>query len=112
MRKTQSYCSFYFGQSLLKVLFLILIFIMFRTPILGYPLKAIRWFREDIYKNSPEKRREAETAIKKFYDANKESMEKRGVSEAVVCCDMRLVQIRNQAEPSELIPKCVYEEPS
>ena len=28
------------------------------------------------------------------------------------CCDMRLVQIRNQAEPSELIPKYVYEEPS
>ncbi|KAJ5737255.1 uncharacterized protein N7483_002380 [Penicillium malachiteum] len=57
---------------------------MFRTPILGYPLRAIRWFREDIYKNSPEKRQEAETAIKKFYDVNKESMEKRGVSEAVV----------------------------
>ncbi|CDM34670.1 unnamed protein product [Penicillium roqueforti FM164] len=57
---------------------------MFRTPILGYPLRAIRWFREDIYKNSPEKRSEAETAIKKFYDANKDSMEKRGVSEAVV----------------------------
>ncbi|GLA79099.1 hypothetical protein AtubIFM55763_001767 [Aspergillus tubingensis] len=26
------------------------------------------------------------------------------------CCNMRLVQIRNQAEPSELIPKYVYEE--
>ncbi|KAJ6000970.1 hypothetical protein N7481_001379 [Penicillium waksmanii] len=57
---------------------------MFRTAILGYPLKAIRWFREDIYKNSPEKRREAETAIKKFYEANKDNMEKRGVSEAIV----------------------------
>jgi hypothetical protein len=29
-----------------------------------------------------------------------------------VCCDMRLVQIRNQPEPSELIPKYVYEESS
>jgi hypothetical protein len=28
------------------------------------------------------------------------------------CCDMRLVQIRNQAEPSELIPKYIYGEPS
>jgi hypothetical protein len=28
------------------------------------------------------------------------------------CCDIRLVQIRNQAEPPELIPKYVYEEPS
>ena len=28
------------------------------------------------------------------------------------CCDMRLVQIRNQAEPSELIPRYLYEEPS
>jgi hypothetical protein len=45
--------------------------VMFRTAILNYPLKAIRWFREDIYKNSPEKRMEAEKAIKKFYDTNK-----------------------------------------
>ena len=57
---------------------------MFRTPILGYPLRAIRWFRKDIYKNSPKKRSEAETAIKKFYNANKDSIEKRGVSKAVV----------------------------
>jgi hypothetical protein len=28
------------------------------------------------------------------------------------CCDMRLVQIRNQAEPSELIPMYLYEESS
>jgi hypothetical protein len=28
----------------------------------------------------------------------------------VYCCDMRLVQIGNQAQPSELIPKYVYEE--
>jgi hypothetical protein len=27
-----------------------------------------------------------------------------------ICCDMRLVQIRNQAEPSELIPRYLYEE--
>ncbi|KAL4935706.1 hypothetical protein BDV06DRAFT_234007 [Aspergillus oleicola] len=57
---------------------------MFRTPILNYPLKAIRWFREDIYKNSPEKRMETEKAIRKFYEANKASMERRGVTEAVV----------------------------
>lgn len=57
---------------------------MFRTAILNYPLKAVRWFREDIYKNSPEKRTEAERAIKKFYNGNKESMERRGVSEAIV----------------------------
>ncbi|KAL4950833.1 hypothetical protein BDW69DRAFT_50553 [Aspergillus filifer] len=57
---------------------------MFRTPILNYPLKAIRWFREDIYKNSPEKRIEAESAIKKFYDVNKASLEQRGVTEATV----------------------------
>lgn len=57
---------------------------MFRTAILNFPLKAIRWFRDDIYKNSPEKRLEAETAIKKFYDANKADLERRGVAEAVV----------------------------
>ena len=28
------------------------------------------------------------------------------------CCDMRLVQIRNQAAPSELAPKCLYRRPS
>jgi hypothetical protein len=28
------------------------------------------------------------------------------------CCDMRLVQIRNQAVPSELAPKCLYRRPS
>ena len=58
--------------------------VMFRTAILNYPLKAIRWFREDIYKNSPEKRMEAEQAIKKFYDTNKANMERRGVVEAIV----------------------------
>jgi hypothetical protein len=31
---------------------------------------------------------------------------------ACSCCEMRLLQIRNQAESSELIPKYVYEEPS
>ncbi|KAL4807994.1 hypothetical protein BDV18DRAFT_158114 [Aspergillus unguis] len=56
---------------------------MFRTAILKYPLKNIRWFREDIYKNSPEKRAEAENAIKKFYEGNKASMERRGVTEAI-----------------------------
>ncbi|KOS36493.1 hypothetical protein ACN38_g12756, partial [Penicillium nordicum] len=29
-----------------------------------------------------------------------------------LCCDMRLVQIRNQAAPSELAPKCLYRRPS
>ena len=29
-----------------------------------------------------------------------------------VCCDMRLVQIRNQAALSELAPKCLYRRPS
>lgn len=57
---------------------------MFCTAILNYPLKAITWFREDIYKNSPEKRAEAEKAIKKFYTGNKASMEQRGVTEAIV----------------------------
>lgn len=57
---------------------------MFRTAILNYPLKAIRWFREDIYKNSPDKRAEAEKAIKKFYEGNKASMEQRGVTEVIV----------------------------
>ena len=28
------------------------------------------------------------------------------------CCDLRLVQIRNQAAPSELAPKCLYRRPS
>lgn len=57
---------------------------MLRTTILNFPLKAIRWFREDIYKNSPEKRLEAESAIRAFYDTNKADMERRGVAEAVV----------------------------
>lgn len=57
---------------------------MLRTTILNFPLKAIRWFREDIYKNSPEKRLEAESAIKNFYDKNKVDMERRGVAEAIV----------------------------
>ncbi|KAE8307955.1 hypothetical protein BDV41DRAFT_568630 [Aspergillus transmontanensis] len=57
---------------------------MFRTTILNFPLKAIRWFREDIYKNSPEKRMEAEKAIRTFYQKNEASMERRGVTEAIV----------------------------
>ncbi|PYI03981.1 hypothetical protein BO78DRAFT_431701 [Aspergillus sclerotiicarbonarius CBS 121057] len=57
---------------------------MFRTAILGFPLKAIRWLRDDIYKNSPEKRGEAEAAIRTFYDDNKVSMERRGVTEVIV----------------------------
>lgn len=28
------------------------------------------------------------------------------------CCDMKLVQIRGQAAPSELAPKCLYRRPS
>ena len=57
---------------------------MFRTSILGFPLKTITWLREEIYRNSPEKRAEAEAAIKTFYQKNKADMERRGVTEAIV----------------------------
>jgi hypothetical protein len=57
---------------------------MFRTSILGFPLKTITWLREEIYRNSPEKRAEAEAAIKAFYQKNKADMERRGVTEAIV----------------------------
>ena len=57
---------------------------MFKTAVLNFPLKAIRWFRDDIYKNNPDKRLEAETAIKSFYNNNKANLERRGVTEAVV----------------------------
>ena len=33
-------------------------------------------------------------------------------ADAAYCCDIRLVQIRNQAVPSELMPKYLYEESS
>ena len=35
-----------------------------------------------------------------------------GMDFRTLCCDMRLVQIRNQAAPSELAPKCLYRRPS
>ena len=58
---------------------------MFRTtPVLALPLKAIRWFAEEIYKKNPEARLEAERAIKVFYDENKDNLERRGVTEALV----------------------------
>lgn len=61
------------------------LFNMFRTtPILAFPLKVIRWLNEDIYKNSPEARLTAEKAIKVFYDENKENLERRGVTDALV----------------------------
>ena len=58
---------------------------MFRTtPVLAFSLKAITWFAEEIYKKNPEARLEAERAIKVFYDENKDNLERRGVTEALV----------------------------
>ncbi len=57
---------------------------MFKTAVLGFPLKAITWLRADIYRNSPEKRLEAEAAIRKFYNDNEANLEARGVTEAEV----------------------------
>lgn len=58
---------------------------MFRTtPVLAYPLKVVKWLSEEIYKKSPDKRLEAEKAIKAFYDENKDNFERRGITEALV----------------------------
>lgn len=58
---------------------------MFRTtPVLAFPLKVIRWLTEEIYKKNPEARLEAERAIKVFYDENKDNLERRGVTDALV----------------------------
>ncbi len=54
------------------------------TPVLAFPLKAIRWPVEEIYKKNPETRLEAEKAIKVFYDENKDDLERRGVTDALV----------------------------
>lgn len=58
---------------------------MFRTtPILALPLKAIRWFIEEIYKKNPKAQLEAKRAIKVFYDENKDNLKRCGVTKALV----------------------------
>ena len=54
------------------------------TPVRCYALRAIRWLSEEIYKKKPEARLEAERAIKVFYEKNKDNLESRGVTDALV----------------------------
>ena len=63
------------------------------SPVLAYPLKVIRWFTAEIYKNSSEIRLEAERAIQVFYEENKDNLERHGIAVALVKYTYRIMSI-------------------